>query len=578
MSSLPDDVYWAGRQREYLEQLAKDEADLARRLSKVYASEAAKLDRMIAAYYQQYGEGNVIEYRRLLQTISEADRTLLMERMDDFAAKYPQYAHLMPVRASIYRLNELEAIQWQIRLQQYEIGAIEQEELDAHFREQARRAANDAAEAMGFGKEFYSYGSEVVRETVGQAWASGKDFSERIWDNRERLAEYLNDDFSKAIARGVAYEVISKDLRDRLQHNGSKTAMRLVYTEGTFLFNEAHARVFSQDFQYYQLSCVHDGKTCEVCKALEAYQQGHPAIYDERKPGTNFPPMHPWCRCDTVPYVEDWQAWIDQYVADHGGDSATPPSVIGLASTDVSGSNGTDSLAKWTEDGRLNPSRERLHSAIVDGFVADAAVATGEKVFTVLGGGPAAGKSTMLKSGVRLPEGSVTVDPDAIKSKLPEYQVMLDRGNYGAANYVHEESSALSKRVMAALMGKGASYALDGTGDGSVASLRKKIDNAKAQGYRVEGLYCTVPTDVALDRARKRGEKTGRFINESTIRSIHTKVSQILPELAPEFDEVRLYDTTEDARLIATGGGGKPLTPVKGEEEAYRRFLAKGDE
>ena len=148
--SKPSDEYWRERRDEFLAQLEKDESALRKRLEKVYASEAAKLDRLIAAYYAQYGEDKVIEYRRLLQSISAEDHTLLMERMDDFAKKYPQYADLMPVRESIYRLNELEAIQLQIRIQQYEIGAIEQAELQRHFSEQARRAANMAAEELGF--------------------------------------------------------------------------------------------------------------------------------------------------------------------------------------------------------------------------------------------------------------------------------------------------------------------------------------------------------------------------------------------------------------------------------------------
>lgn len=321
--SKPNDEYWRERRDEFLQQLTKDEADLSKRLSKVYASEAAKLDRMIAAYYAKYGEDKVIEYRRLLQSISAEDRTLLMERMDEFAKKYPQYADLMPVRESIYRLNELEAIQMQIRLQQLEIGAIEQEEFRRHFEEQARRAANIAAEELGFGKEFYRYDSEVVRATVGAAWAAGGDFSANIWANREKLASYLNDDFSKLIARGVSYDEISRELRQRLNHSGAKTAMRLVYTEGTYLFNEAQACVHESEFDSYALSCIHDGRACEVCRELEAYQKQHPAKFSERMPGTNFPPMHPWCRCSYTLEVADWDKWIDDYVAKRGGDSAT---------------------------------------------------------------------------------------------------------------------------------------------------------------------------------------------------------------------------------------------------------------
>lgn len=321
--SKPSDEYWRERRDEFLAQLEKDEAALRKRLEKAYASEAAKLDRLIAAYYAKYGEDKVIEYRRLLQSISTEDHTLLMERMDDFAKKYPQYADLMPVRESIYRLNELEAIQLQIRIQQYEIGAIEQAELQRHFSEQARRAANMAAEELGFGKDFYRYDSEVVKATVGAAWAAGEDFSARIWANREKLASYLNDDFSKLIARGVSYDEISRELRARLNHSGTRTAMRLVYTEGTYLFNEAQARVHESEFESYAISCIHDGKACEVCRELEAYQKQHPAKLSERMPGTNFPPMHPWCRCSYTLEVADWDKWIDEYVQKRGGDSGT---------------------------------------------------------------------------------------------------------------------------------------------------------------------------------------------------------------------------------------------------------------
>lgn len=132
-----DADYWAGRRKELLAQMEADEERLNKRLAKVYDRQARQLEREIAAYYQQYGEQNVIRYRDLLHDLSDTDRKLLMERMDDFAEKYPQYADLMPVRESIYKLNRLEGIQTAIRMQQLEIGAIEQEELDEHFKKLA---------------------------------------------------------------------------------------------------------------------------------------------------------------------------------------------------------------------------------------------------------------------------------------------------------------------------------------------------------------------------------------------------------------------------------------------------------
>lgn len=319
-------AYWEQRKAELLEQMADDEQALFAELSKLYESEIAKLEKEIAAYYQQYGEKNVIEYRRLLSALSDEDRRLLMERMDEFAKKYPQYAHLMPVRESIYKLNELEGIQTAIRLQQLEIGAIEQEKLREHFERQAARAANFAAEQLGFGKNFYSYDSPLVVETIGAAWAMGEAFSQRIWDNREKLAAYLNDDFAKMIARGVSYDKCVAELAKRFDNVSSRDIRRLVYTEGTFLFNEAQAQVHEQDFEYYQLSCVNDNKVCPVCRGLRREQEQSPVKFSERSPGINFPPLHPWCRCSYTVVVNDWDAWIDAYVEARGGDNARPRS------------------------------------------------------------------------------------------------------------------------------------------------------------------------------------------------------------------------------------------------------------
>ena len=318
--------YWGARRSELLDQMAGDEAELFAKLDGIYASEASKLERDIATYYQRYGEKNVIEYRRLLVQLSDEDRRMLIERMDDFSRKYPQYAHLMPIRESIYKLNEMEGIQAAIRIQQLEIGAIEQDLFNEHFAQQALRGANLAGEQMGFGQNFYTVNASVVAETVGAAWAVGGAYSERIWANREKLAAYLNDDFAKSIARGVAYDKLTKTLTERFVGVSARDAKRLVYTEGTFLFNEAQAQVHESDFEGYRLSCVHDSKTCPVCKELEAAQEKKPVKFSERKPGVNFPPLHPWCRCSYEVAVDDWDAWIDAYVAKRGGDASRPRS------------------------------------------------------------------------------------------------------------------------------------------------------------------------------------------------------------------------------------------------------------
>ena len=108
--------YWKSRQNQTWNSLEKDEAKLLKKLDKLYADQSADLTRDIAVYFGKYAKNDVIAYRDLLQSLDAADKKLLFERFDAFATKYPEYAYLLPIRESIYRLDRLEGLQYNIRL------------------------------------------------------------------------------------------------------------------------------------------------------------------------------------------------------------------------------------------------------------------------------------------------------------------------------------------------------------------------------------------------------------------------------------------------------------------------------
>jgi predicted ABC-type ATPase len=236
-----------------------------------------------------------------------------------------------------------------------------------------------------------------------------------------------------------------------------------------------------------------------------------------------------------------------------------------------------DSLSLFTDaNGQLTAECDALHKQLIDETFKGVTPVDGKATFTVMGGGSAAGKSTMINGGaVTLPANSVMLDSDAIKTKLPEYIKMVATGDDTAAAFVHEESSALAKRMLGIANAGNYNAVLDGTGDGSVASLTKKIMDAKNAGMTVKGVYATVPTETALERSMLRAAKTGRMVPVDDIINIHRKVSEILPQCASLFDAVELYDTTGDAILIAVGGNGHGLTAVPGQESLFEAFLAK---
>ena len=300
---MQSDTYWSKRLQELDTSFSKDEKRLFSELSKYYEQEYAALDKEIAAYYAKYGEENVIAFRTLLLELPDADKQLLLQNMDEFAKQYPEFADLLPVRESIYKLNRLEGLQTSIVLQQLKIGAIEQAKFREHFEKQALKYANYAAEQLGFGTNFYRIDSEMLQVVIGNPWCNGKDFSERIWANREALAQTLQNEIANGLIRGEDYKTMSRILQQKFENTSQKQAERLVFTEDTYLSNEAKIRPFERNAAYthYEYLCVEDHRTCETCRALS----GQTFEISKRNAGLNFPPMHPWCRCTVMPVVED---------------------------------------------------------------------------------------------------------------------------------------------------------------------------------------------------------------------------------------------------------------------------------
>ncbi|MBQ8688016.1 MAG: minor capsid protein [Ruminococcus sp.] len=188
-------------------------------------------------------------------------------------------------------------------MQQLEMGAYEQQQAQEFFVKQSQRFANGAAEMMGYGSSFYSIDSDMVKMAVGNPWCSGKNFSERIWDNRTKLTQTLQAEIVNGIIRGDDYHTTSHILQGRFKAVSKSNIERLVFTEDTYLQNESAMNVFANDpdFEEYTFMARKKANPCDLCKALS----GKTFRIEERKPGENFPPMHPWCGCTfTIPQLD----------------------------------------------------------------------------------------------------------------------------------------------------------------------------------------------------------------------------------------------------------------------------------
>lgn len=335
-----------------------------------------------------------------------------------------------------------------------------------------------------------------------------------------------------------------------------------------------------------QWSTEVDDRTCDICVPLDGIVVPINGMFPDGEP-----PVHPNCRCDVLLVDRpdrDLEGLTDAELDDMIDDFLETGIRPGMGDSTLISESDFQAMQRASGGpfitGRgpsgvptFTAERAALHDEIVRDFLDDIPRSEAPRL-DMLGGGPATGKTSQIQD-IFLDDQrkrSALVDPDKVKERLPEYARMKAEGNLDAAAFVHEESSYLAKRIQQGAIERRLDIIYDGTGDGEQASLARKIDVGRSNGYTVRGWYATIDVDEAIQRATERAARSGREVPEDTIRGTHAAVSDIFPFAAQTFDEIRLYDTTvrDKPVLIAEGSGGS-LRVV--QADAYEAFLRKAD-
>lgn len=311
IAAMKDEKYWNERAEMLFKNIEPDEEKLIKKLVKYYKVEAERLNKLIAEYYTKYGKDNVIEYRDLLKKLSDSERKLLIEDIDEFIKKYPHHKHLKNIRTSIYKLDRLEGLKVSAELQLLELGEKEVKEVEAFLIDIYKNGYDYAQKELGFGSNFNSIDTETAKKFVNKAWVGGKSFSKRIYNNRRKVAEWIKTDFADGVKRGDSYSRLVKNLMNKFEEVSRSSAKRLVTTEASYMLNESSMAVFEKDFEEYTFNAILDSKTSKLCRRLD----GEVYKVSERKAGKNFPPMHPNCRSSFNIVIPD--DWMDRVIEKH---------------------------------------------------------------------------------------------------------------------------------------------------------------------------------------------------------------------------------------------------------------------
>ncbi|NBI08233.1 minor capsid protein [Senegalia massiliensis] len=290
---MKSNKYWQERQKAYFSNIERDENKLLKKLYKEYSKEAKRLNKEIASYYIKYGKDNIIEYKDLLVELHPEERDLLIEDIDLFFELHSKLEHLKPIRKNMYKVDRLESLNYAITKGQLELGLKEEQLIMDHLSRGFSDTYYKVIKDMNLGVNDSIINDSMARDLVNTKWLNGKNFSDRLWTNKQKLIDYMTTDFKNGVIRGDNYNKLGNILKRRFIKRSKNDIKRLIYTEGTFVQNQAMARPF-EDMGYdtYIYDAILDNRTSDTCEGLN----GQEFLFKDKQAGVNFPPMHSWCR------------------------------------------------------------------------------------------------------------------------------------------------------------------------------------------------------------------------------------------------------------------------------------------
>ena len=304
--------YWEKRQTELMKRLERSTEKTIDSLIKAYEQATKDINKEISRIFKNYAKDSGLSKETLTQLLnkkeSETHYKNLLEVINNnitderlkkkLLAKYnaPAYS---------YRISRYEALQQNIDIELKKLANIEQQITEIRYvdtiNETYYRKIFDVQQNLGYAFSFNQIDTKTINLLLNENWIDNANFSQRIWNNSEKLGEYLRTQLTADSMSGKSIQKIAKELSEYM-NVGIYNATRLVRTEVNHFANEAEMLSYEElDIEKYRFIATLDNRTCEHCAELD----NKVFKVKDRKPGKNCPPIHSNDRCTTVAEFDD---------------------------------------------------------------------------------------------------------------------------------------------------------------------------------------------------------------------------------------------------------------------------------
>jgi len=162
--------------------------------------------------------------------------------------------------------------------------------------------AYEIAKGSGVAGNLAELDTRRINLVLTTPWAQdGRNFSDRIWQNKDKLVRELHMELAQCIIRGENPDKAAARLADSMDVK-VRQARTLIYTESAAIAMTAQRDCFQElDVEEYEVVETLDSITCSFCQDMD----GKHFPLSDYQVGITAPPFHPNCRGCTCPYFKD---------------------------------------------------------------------------------------------------------------------------------------------------------------------------------------------------------------------------------------------------------------------------------
>lgn len=304
--------YWAERFK-LIEQAEHNRGAAAvSDIEKQYREAQKQLEAKLDAWYRRFADNNQVSMTEAKKLMTGRDLKEFKWDVNEYIrygeenALNGQWVKELENASARVHISRLEAMKIQMQQQCEVLFGGQLDTIDATMRgvylDGYYRSAYEVHKGVGFGWDFGTLDQRRIDKIINKPWAAdGRNFSDRVWANKQKLVTELNTTLTQNIVLGQDPQKAIDAMAKRL--NVSKhNAGRLVMTEQAAFCSAAQKDCFKDlDVEEYEIVATLDSHTSEICQEMD----GKHFKMSEWETGITAPPFHVWCRSTTVPYFPD---------------------------------------------------------------------------------------------------------------------------------------------------------------------------------------------------------------------------------------------------------------------------------